>query len=304
MNVNNSLRPLGALTAQLGRLSVGLSRTAVRTASTIETSADAVEVDAVAAAKEAEKKARKAAKKAAKKQKPRIEPNFEPGHGEKIWLFNHVVDGLTVYSHSPVLKANKALRQLPFNGKKLKPSKMRKDYWRPMAMIQFPEGMGHIGRSVFHLMREFRMQHDLAWSDKHLVDKETNRTLTRQERGERLNTAQKPNAVADMAAVLGGLGKGNKMWLPAIEGVTDLVETSGATRTNEESGTTEALLRTTVFWANELDKNFAKEWPANVSHSAFADAVSVPVHETEEVTEIAGEELSQEQPKKTSWFGI
>ncbi|ETS80455.1 hypothetical protein PFICI_07984 [Pestalotiopsis fici W106-1] len=301
MNVNNSLRPLGALTAQLGRLSVGLSRTTIRAASTIETSPNAVEVDA----KEAEKKARKAAKKAEKKQKPRIEPNFEPGHGEKIWLFSHLVDGLTVYSHSPVLKANKALRQLPFNGKKLKPSKMRKDYWRPMALIQFPEGMGHIGRSVFHIMREFRMQHDLAWSDKYLVHAKSHRTLTRLERGERLNTAQKPNAIADMAAVLGGLGRGNKMWLPVVEGVTDLVETSGATRTNEESGSTEALLRTTVFWADKLDKNFAQEWPANVSHYELSEAVGVPVTGTEEVTEIAPEELlaSEEQPKKKSWFG-
>ena len=31
------------------------------------------------------------------------------------------------------LQANRALRQLPFNGKKLKPAKLRKDYWRPMS---------------------------------------------------------------------------------------------------------------------------------------------------------------------------
>ncbi|KAJ2990936.1 hypothetical protein NUW58_g2711 [Xylaria curta] len=34
----------------------------------------------------------------------RIEPSFEPGHGEKIFVFNHFLDGMTVYSHDPVLK--------------------------------------------------------------------------------------------------------------------------------------------------------------------------------------------------------
>ncbi|KAI0167450.1 transcriptional regulation of mitochondrial recombination-domain-containing protein [Pestalotiopsis sp. NC0098] len=296
MNVNNSLRPLGSLTAQMGRLSVGLSRTSIRAASTIETTPEVVKTET----KQPKKKKKK------KQQKQRIEPDFLPGHGEKIWIFNHFVSGLTVYSHSPVLKANKALRQLPFTGKKLKPSKLRKDYWRPMAMVQFPEGMGHIGRSVFHIMRELRMQHDLAWPDKMLKDEDTNRSLTRLERGEKLNKEQKPNSIADMAAVLGGLGKGNKMWLPVAEGVTtELVDTSGSTRTNEESGTTEGLLRTTVFWENELDKNFAKEWPSNVAHHSFADAVGVPINQAEESTEIAPEELlaSEEQPKKTSWFG-
>ncbi|KAK6081996.1 hypothetical protein SCUP515_02775 [Seiridium cupressi] len=202
-------------------------------------------------------------------------------------------------------KVNKALRQIPFNGKKLKPAKIRKDYWRPMAMIQFPEGMGHIGRSVFHIMREFKMQHDLAWGDALLRDDETNRTLTRHERGEKLNEVQRANAIADMAAVLGGAGKGNKMWLPVMEGMESLVETSGETRADEETGSTAGLLRTNIFWANELDKNFAMEWPANVSHNLFSEAVSVRTDQPEDDTvQIAPAEVvaTEEAPKKTSWF--
>ncbi|KAH6654191.1 transcriptional regulation of mitochondrial recombination-domain-containing protein [Truncatella angustata] len=288
MNVSSSFRPLGSLTAQLGRLSVGLSRTSIRPASTVDQPLAVREV--------------RETKKSKKKQsKPRIEPKFEPGHGEKIWIFGNFVNGMTVYSHSPVLKANKALRQIPFVSKKLKPSKIRKDYWLPMAMIQFPEGMGHIGRSVFHIMREFRMQHDLAWGDNMLQDDETNRMLTKHERGEKIYEHQKANAVADMAAVLGGLGKGNKMWLPVLQGAEDLVDTSGETRTDEQTGSTEGLLKTQIFWKNELDKNYAKAWPVNVSHSSFAESMSVPIGQAQEG--LAPEELvAAEEPKKTSWF--
>lgn len=42
-----------------------------------------------------------------RKSKQRIEPNFEPGHGEKIWIFSNFVNGMTVYSHSPVLKVRR-----------------------------------------------------------------------------------------------------------------------------------------------------------------------------------------------------
>ncbi|KAI1877975.1 uncharacterized protein JN550_000157 [Neoarthrinium moseri] len=261
MNISSS--PFRSLAAQLGRLSIGVSRTTVRLASS------------------------------KRKRRERIEPDFVPGHGEKIWIFSHLVNGTTVYSHNPVLKANKALRQLPYNGKKLKPAKIRKDYWRPLAMIQFPEGMGHVGRSVFHIMREFRQVHDLAWEDSMFRDDETNRVLTRHERGEKLNRSQKPNAIADMAAVLAGAGKGNKMWTtvaaetPTIEGAA---ETTTEPQPADQSAVSPSdLVPTTVFWADELDKNYAKQWPTNVTHSTFADSVAVPIEVEEEIVLEAGE---------------
>lgn len=193
-------------------------------------------------------------------------------------------------------QATKMLRQLPFNGKKLKPSKFRKDYWRPMAMIQFPEGLGHVGRSVFHLMRELRKAHDLAWGDEMLRDVESNRTLARQERGANLNTAQKANAIADLAAVLGGAGKGNKIRLEANKGAEAHEEIPA------DAASVGGLLQTTVFWADELDKDHALEWPANVLHSSFRESVTVPIEkpaepEVDAAVEAAEQQGEQEQPK-------
>lgn len=179
-----------------------------------------------------------------------------------------------------VLQANRALKQIPFNGKKLKPAKLRKDYWRRMAMIQFPEGLGHVGRSVFHLLREFRMAHELNWGDEVLYHPEKGSTLTKHSRGKRLND-QKANSIADLAAVLGGAGKGNKMWLPVSEG-GDSVDTTGQTRGSNETEDLTGLVHTTIFWANEQDRNYAQEWSSNVTHQLFEKANWVPLEEPPE----------------------
>ncbi|KAK8049235.1 hypothetical protein PG994_010965 [Apiospora phragmitis] len=261
-----NLSPLRSITEQLSRLSVSISRAAsARPASTSTVRAPA-----------ATKKQKVVPEK---KLKEVIPTKFEPGHGEKIWIFTNFISGLTVYSHNPVLKPNRALRQIPFNGKKLKPSKIRKDYWRPMAMIQFTEGQGHVGRSVYHIMRELRMRHDLGWDDSMIQDKESGRTLTRHERGQKLNGMQKPNAIADIAAVLGGLGKGNKMWQLAAEGVETDAE---ASRTDEKTGVVASLLKTQVWWMDPLDKNYAESWSPNVSHYAFNEASLQPVESLSE----------------------
>lgn len=61
---------------QLGKLSLGISQTSVRL------------------------------NHSKRKQKERVEPEFAPGHGERIWIFNHFLEGMTVYSHKPVLKVH------------------------------------------------------------------------------------------------------------------------------------------------------------------------------------------------------
>ncbi|KAI0110484.1 transcriptional regulation of mitochondrial recombination-domain-containing protein [Nemania sp. FL0031] len=181
---------------------------------------------------------------------------------------------MTVYSHNPVLKANHAFRQLPFNGKKRRPSKLRKDYWRPLALIQFPEGQGEVGRSVFQRLRECKKLHEYSWDDS-LLFGETKRTLTRRERGHALND-QRANTIADMAAVLGGLGKGNRILLG------DVAPPVAAALTGEESELTamdegKALVRATVWWADALDRNYAKKWTKNVQHELFEEAVLEPI---------------------------
>lgn len=140
-------------------------------------------------------------------------------------------------------------------------------------MIQFPEGMGHIGRSVYHIMREFRQRHDLEWGDEMFRDDATGRPLTRFERGQKLNSAQKANAIADMAAVLGGVGKGSKMWLPA----GDIWASSEEQRKDKKTRETIALLKTQVWWTNDLDRNYAQSWTDNVSHFNFTEGVYQPL---------------------------
>lgn len=161
------------------------------------------------------------------------------------------------------------MRQIPFNGKKLKPAALRKDYWRPMAVIQFPEGQGEVGRSVFQKMREFRKRHELQWENEEYYK------LSKQERGVELND-QRANTVADIAAVLGGAGKGNKIWEepPAGEG--------------EGQG---KLHSATVFWENPQDHSYAREWPSNVEHQLGLPSQSRAVPES---LEDAVEEDTQE----------
>lgn len=76
-----------------------------------------------------------------------------------------------------------------------------------MAIIKFQEGDGDIGRSVYQKLREFRRLHELSWG----YQADEFYTMSKKDRGKALNN-QKPNAVADMAAVLGGAGRGNLIW--------------------------------------------------------------------------------------------
>ncbi|OTB06855.1 hypothetical protein M426DRAFT_9283 [Hypoxylon sp. CI-4A] len=237
---------VSSITAQLGKLSIGISRTSVRFSHTDT--------------------------KEEKRRKELERSQFQPHHGEKIWIFNHFLDGMTVYSHSPVLKANKALRQIPFNGKKLKPSKLRKDYWRPLAMIQFPEGYGEVGRSVFQRLRECKQLHELTWGDDMFFDKDGN-PLSKHKRGKKLND-QKANTVADMAAVLSGRGKGNKIWQSLSEKMEGLANVEAGEEKNlkKDADGVKALVKAQIWWANDQDRSYAKRWPSNVTHYRFDQA--------------------------------
>ncbi|CAK7227947.1 hypothetical protein SBRCBS47491_006738 [Sporothrix bragantina] len=174
---------------------------------------------------------------------------FPEGHGEQIWIFNHIVTNQIVYSHTPVLRNNRALKQLPFNGKKTKPAKLRKDYWKPMALIQFNEGEGVVGQSVFQKLREFRRLHELSWG----YQKEDFYAMDRKELGEALND-QRSNAIADVAAVLSGAGQGNRIKLGG--------------------GAEPKLAEAVVFWANEQDRTIAEVWSKNVRHAAGLPAMT------------------------------
>ena len=194
-------------------------------------------------------------------------------------------------------------------------------------MIELPEGYGEVGRSLYQRLRECKTLHELAWGDEMYHDDKTGRLLTRSERGRKLKD-QKPYIVADIAAVLGGIGKSNKIRplyvmssdsegedvaapnppkIPELtepmpemppdepaEESNDDAETSAAEeqdgegaegdegaekpskvaiamagtkgRTAREEDVVDGLIRATVHWVNELDRNFARRWTANVTH--------------------------------------
>ncbi len=146
------------------------------------------------------------------------------------------------------------MSQLRFNGKKTKPAKLRRDYWRPMALVQFPKGAAVIGRSVFQKLREFRTEHELSWG--HQANEFYG--MNRQDRGKALND-QKANSIADLAAALGGAGRGNRIWVTDKE--TALREAMAGVDEPPKK-----LAGATVYWANETDRLYANSWSENVTH--------------------------------------
>ncbi len=150
-----------------------------------------------------------------------------------------------------------------------------------MASIEFPAGAGAVGRTVFQKLRELKHLHEVAWDDDFLYKTETeyspedrkkvdaarakgNTTYrpmrTKAERGVALN-AQKANSIADMAAVLAGSGKGNRI-SAAAKGAADAVEGEGVAA---------KLVPVTVSWANDQDKGYAEAWSENVTHSLLPE---------------------------------
>lgn len=182
-------------------------------------------------------------------------------------------------------------------------------------MIQFEPGQGVVGRNVFHKLREIRQRHELDW-DWQAAELQK---LSRRERGQQIHN-QKPNAIADIAAVLGGYGRGNLMWMPADEqqalpgpeAEEEVVEEDVAQETVAEAGTQEGnqaqatqegtteasasdaapteeaagavaatpqkvrkavpaepprrLHEAVIYWANDMDLNWATKWSDNVDH--------------------------------------
>ncbi|KAI1302586.1 transcriptional regulation of mitochondrial recombination-domain-containing protein [Xylaria venustula] len=259
---------ISPITAQLGRLSLGsatgpITRTSVRLSHT------------------------------KKKNKVRIEPSFKPGHGEKIFIFSHILEGMTIYGHEPVLKSNQVRHQLPFNGKKLRAVKLRKDYWRPLAMIQFADGQGEVGRSVFQRLRECKKLHAYSWDDTVLYGP-NGQTLTTHERGARLND-QRANTIADMAAVLGGLGKGNKIVVKKEEKEEEAAEKSADAAVPAVTDEGKTLFPATVWWTDILDRNYAQKWTKNVSHEIFDEAMLEPTKTGQSTPQIEDEEYGEEE---------
>lgn len=149
-----------------------------------------------------------------------------------------------------------------------------------MAKIEFPKGAGAVGRTVFQKLRELKHLHEVSWDDSLLFktpleysqdekrwaakrkpeDEPLKIVRTKAQRGKALNR-QKANSVADLAAVLAGEGRGNKIVTPA-----------------EGDKGQQKLMDITVSWADIKDMGYAESWSDNVTHT---DLVEEPVTETE-----------------------
>ncbi|KUI58793.1 hypothetical protein VP1G_06068 [Cytospora mali] len=265
-----------------------------------------------------------------KKPQPEL-TGFKAGLGERIWVHNHIVTGMIVYSHQAKLERNshKGLAQIPFTTKKQKPPVLREDYWTPLCLIELPKGLGVVGRSVMQKLQEFRRRHELEWG--YQAPKMT--AMSKRERGEVIHN-QKSNAIADIAAVLAGAGRGNRMWAagPLVEEakVTEVAssqdteattekeqeaakETEGAQTSSTEGETTASkadatadskaapqlpkrtLVNANIYWSNDADLRWARHWTENVEHH-----LGLPGHvmnhrfKTKYILETPVEEVPQE----------
>lgn len=150
-----------------------------------------------------------------------------------------------------------------------------------MAIVELPAGKGAVGRNIFQKLRELKHLHEVSWSDdvyykdeSEYTNDEAKHAAKAQEEGRQFKTlrsikergkalcAQKKNSIADLAVVLAGQGRGNRM----------VVDESKA-----------ELVPVTVTWANDQDRNYAQEWSSNVTHGVFEE----PSYVLEEGTKAA-----------------
>lgn len=224
--------------------------------------------------------------------------------------------------------SHKGLSQIPYTVKKQKPAELRRDYWAPLCLIEVPKGLGVVGRNVMQKLREFRHRHELEWG----WQAEELLSRSRRDRGELIHN-QRSNAVADIAAVLAGVGRGNRMW--ADEAAAAEAEAEAAAAASEEAEaesqpagaaapenideTTESpakskskakakakavaptapktLVKANIYWSNDLDRHWASEWSENVTHSVgLPEHISNPRFRTSYLLEEAEpEEVSRDQ---------
>lgn len=176
-------------------------------------------------------------------------------------------------------------------------------------------------------LREFRHRHELEWG----WQAEELLSRSKRDRGELIHN-QRSNAVADIAAVLAGVGRGNRMWTDEAAAAEaeaaaseeadaesqpvgaaaqeNIDETTAADRSPAKSKSKskakavaltapKTLVKANIYWSNDLDRHWASEWSENVTHSVgLPEHISNPRFKTSyllEEAEVEAEEASQAQ---------
>ncbi|KAI9799888.1 MAG: hypothetical protein M1833_003810 [Piccolia ochrophora] len=207
-------------------------------------------------------------------------------HGEHIYVYSNIRTNQVVYSLTPQLDNTKALRQLPFLGKKTVPATLRKDIWHPMATISFPHGTQ--GLLAYQKLREYRRLHELSWPvDQFRSPTDPNQMMSKKQRGRKLMD-QKANTVADIAAVLQGqeeMADARRETESAEAAETPETEAEGEgegegkgkskpprRRKGRRKGPAperlpvEGVEGVTIRWTDILDAEYAESWPDAVVH--------------------------------------
>lgn len=172
-----------------------------------------------------------------------------------MWI--EMVEDVVVEYKLTYPQNNKALAQIPYNGKKTVPAAIRKDMWLPFAKIEFPEAHAQTGLDAFRILREYRKLHETQWDPSFTLDKD-GKPLSKKMRGRKL-CDQRANSIADMAATLTKLSTVRRQAGPAgkrgQKGVAPVFE--------------EHTVRATVRWANLHDAEYAEMWPETVVHDTL-----------------------------------
>lgn len=225
-------------------------------------------------------------------------PAADYSRTDEHWPLNRTAFADTFLLPDIQRDSHNGLSQIPFTVKKQKPAELRRDYWAPLCLIEVPKGLGVVGRNVMQKLREFRHRHELewGWQADELASK------SRRERGELIHN-QRSNAIADIAAVLAGKGRGNKMWtaepLPPSENTEasedakaetqavgaaapeNIDETTAAASAESKpkpkakavASAPKTLVKANIYWSNDADRHWASEWTENVTHS-----IGLPEH--------------------------
>ena len=85
-----------------------------------------------------------------------IQFGTSPGH--QIFIYTHRATHQTLYSLYRTLNATRALKQIPFLGKKTVPAKLRRDLWTPLCVLSFPRAAQ--GRDAYQKLLELKHRHE------------------------------------------------------------------------------------------------------------------------------------------------
>ncbi|KAA6408572.1 MAG: hypothetical protein FRX48_07654 [Lasallia pustulata] len=132
-------------------------------------------------------------------------PKTVTKHGQNIFIYNNIRTNQVIYSLTRTLNNHHSLKQLPFLGKNTIPPTLRKDLWHPLAHLHFPSPPG--GLLAYRHLLEYRRLHETAYPLSLITQPagtpHAGQLMSRKSRA-RVLMDQKANAVADVAAVLGG----------------------------------------------------------------------------------------------------